>query len=887
MSLFKTISARLHGLLRREAVIGDIDEEMRLHLQMVVEENVERGMPPEEARRAALRSFGNFDKVRDRAWEVRGGGVVEAFLQDIRYGARLLARNKGFTTVAVLTLALGIGANTAIFSVVNELLLRPLPYPGAERIVMLWEISPEGRHQNPTSFANFLSWREQSTAFESMAAFSDYRLNLTGDGDPEEVTVQIASPELFRVLRVEPILGRGLRPEDALPGAPDVAVLSHGLWQRRFGGDPRLVGKAITVNGTPFTVVGILPAGFEWHMKQKSRTGRPAEIWMALTTPTEGPPLTGRSRSVVARLKPGASVTQAEAEMKAIQARIALALPERNKGTGAEVIPLREQFVGNVRPALLILLGAVGFVLLIACANVANLLLSRAAAREKEIVLRTALGAHRVRVVRQLLTESLLLAFLGCLLGLAFAWAGIRVLAAISPRNLIDMQGVGLDLPVLALTVVVSLVTGIVFGLAPALEATRLNLNDALKEGGKGAGGRGARAKRMQGGLVIAEIALALVLLASAGLLLKSFVHLQRVDPGFRTENILTLVVPVAGAEYQEGPQFVAFFREATERVKALPGVRDAGIVNFLPLYGGFGAGTGFTVEGWPEPAPGEEPVTEVRVADPGYFRVMGIPILRGRNFTASEASEARQVVLVSESLARKYFPGQDPIGKRIKVQMSEEPLPQEIVGIVGDVMYDSLTDVAKPTVYTPLPDLVYPFMTFVIHTSGDPVEMAPTVRRTLRSVDPNQPVSSVRSMDEVMGDTVGRARFNTLLLGLFAGLATLLSAIGIFGVMNYSVTLRTREIGLRIALGAQRREVLRLILRQGLLLTAIGIAIGLAGALALTRVMSGLLFGVGSTDPSTFAGIVLLLALVSLIACYLPARRATRVDPLIALRYD
>jgi len=887
MSLLRTISARLHGLLRREAVIGDIDEEMRLHLQMVVEENVERGMPPEEARRAALRSFGNFDKVRERAWEVRGGGVIEAFLQDIRYGARLLARNKGFTTVAVLTLALGIGANTAIFSVVNELLLRPLPFPGAERIVMLWEISPEERHQNPTSFANFLSWREQSTAFESMAAFADFRINLTGDGDPEEVTVQLATPELFQVLRIEPVLGRGLRPEDALPGAREVAVLSHGLWQRRFGGDPRLVGKAITINGSPYTVVGILPAGFEWHIRQRSRTARGAEIWMALTTPTEGPPMTGRYLSVVSRLKPGASVAQAEAEIKAIQARLALASPERNKGTNAEVIPLREQFVGNVRPALLILLSAVAFVLLIACANVANLLLSRAAAREREIVLRTALGAHRVRVVRQLLTESLLLAFLGCALGLAFAWVGIRVLVAISPRNLIDMQGVGLDLPVLALTVIVSLVTGIVFGLAPALEATRLNLNDALKEGGKGAGGRGARAKRMQGGLVVAEIALALVLLASAGLLVKSFIHLQRVDPGFRTENILTLVVPVAGAEYSEGPRFVAFFREATERIRALPGVRDAGIVNFLPLYGGLGAGTGFTVEGWPPPPPGEEPMTEVRVADPGYFRVMDIPILRGRGFTDSEASEARQVVLVSESLARKYFPGEDPIGKRIKVQMSEEPVPTEIIGIVGDVMYDSLTDVSKPTVYMTPPDLVYPFMTFVIHTSGDPAEMAPTVRRALRSVDPNQPVSSVRSMDEVMGDTVGRARFNTLLLGLFAGLATLLSAIGIFGVMNYSVTLRTREIGLRIALGAQRREVLRLILRQGLLLTATGIAIGLAGALALTRVMSGLLFGVGSTDPSTFAGIVLLLTFVSLIACYLPARRATRVDPLIALRYD
>ena len=888
MSLFKVISARLHGLLRREAVIGDIDEEMRLHLQMVVEENVGRGMPPEEARRAALRSFGNFDKVRERAWEVRGGGVIEAFLQDVRYGVRLLARHRGFTAVAVLTLALGIGANTAIFSVVNELLLRPLPFPGADRIVMLWEVSPEGRHQNNTSSSNFRGWREQSTAFESLAAFSDQRVNLTdSEGDPEEIPIQLATPELFQVLGVEPILGRGLRPEDALADAPNVAVLSYGFWQRRLGGDPAAVGKAITLNGRPATIVGVLPEGFQWHLRHRSSIGRPAEMWLAITLPTTDPATRGRFLSVVGRLKPGVSYRQAEAEARAIRARFERDSPTYNKDWSAEVIPLREQFVGNVRPALLILLGAVGFVLLIACANVANLLLSRAAAREREIVLRTALGAHRLRVVRQLLTESLLLAILGCLLGLAFAWWGVQALVAISPRDLVNLQGVGLDFPVLAVTLVISLATGLIFGLAPALEATRLNLNEALKEGGKGTGGQSAGSNRLRGALVVAEVALALVLLASAGLLVKSFIRLQEVDPGFKGDDVLTMVVPLAGAKYDEDPKIVAFFREATERIGALPGVRDVGIVNFLPFYGGPGTGTDFVVEGRPLPAPGEAPGTEVRVADRGYFRAMGIPLLRGRGFTDFETAEARHVVLVNEAMARKIFPGEDPIGKRITVNMAFEPVPTEIVGIVGDAKYESLLEDVEPMVYMPPPELTYPFMTFVIRTGGDPAELAPAVRRALRAVDPNQPVSAVRTMDEVMADTVSRARFNTLLLGLFAGLATLLAAVGIFGVMNYSVTLRTREIGLRMALGARPGQVLSLILKQGLLLTLIGIAIGLAGALALTRVMSGLLFEVGSTDPATFTAIVLLLTLVSLIACYLPARRATRVDPMIALRYD
>jgi len=886
MKWFNIFSARIRALLHREWIVHDIDQEFLAHIDMETAANMARGMSEADARQAALRSFGNFGRVRDEAYEVRGGGMIETLLQDIRYAVRGLVKHRTFTIVAVVTLALGIGANTAIFSVVNELLLRPLPYSDAERLVMLWEVTPEGRHQNTTSRANFRGWREQSTTFESMAAFSDQRFNITGAGDAEEVSVQLATPELFHVLGVEPIIGRAMNEDDGRPSAPDVAVLSYNFWQRRFGGDRQLVGKPITLNGTPFTVIGVMPPGFQWHIRQRSGTARPAEIWSVLDMPTEGEGSRGRFLSVVARLKRGVSFEQADAELKTIESRLEQDAPRFNKGYGTEVIPLREQFVGNVRVALWIILAAVGFVLLIACANVANLLLARAAAREKEIALRAALGAGRWRIVRQLLTESLLLATLGSVLGLAFAWWGMKALVAISPRDLVSLQHVGLDLTVLAWTIAISLATGIIFGLAPALEASRLDLNGALKEG-KGSEGQSPRSRRLRSALVIAELALALVLLASAGLLVKSFGRLQKIDRGFNADNVLTMVVRVPETKYKEDQQFVSFFRRAIERIRVLPGVSSIGMVNYLPLYGGLGSATGFTIEGRPAPPPGQEPSTNVRVSDAGYFNAMGIPLLRGRNFTDLENNEARHVVLISEAMVRQHFPGEDPIGKRISVEMFDKPTPTEIVGVVGDVRYDSLVDQPEPTVYFPHPELTYAFMTLVIRTSGDPSPLAPAVQRELREIDRDQPMSDVRTMNQVMADTVARARFNTLLLALFAGLATLLAAVGIFGVMNYSLTLRTREIGLRMALGAQHRAVLMLMLKQGLRLTLIGTAIGLAGALALTRLMSSLLFGVDAADPATFAVIVPLLIVVSLIACYLPARRATRIDPLIALRSE
>ncbi|HET9713514.1 MAG TPA: ABC transporter permease [Pyrinomonadaceae bacterium] len=887
MKWFNIIRDRLRALRQRETVINEIDREMRSHVELQVEANIRAGMSPREAREQAMRSFGNVNRAVDAAYDVKGGGLFETFLQDIRYGVRMLAKHKAFTIIAVITLALGIGANTAIFSVVNELLLRPLPFRDADRIVMLWEVTPEGRHQNSASRANFRAWRAQSTSYQYIAAFSDQRYNVTGGGEPEELSVQFATPDLFKVLGVDPILGRTFLPEDDGDGKPPVAVLSYALWQRRFGGQPNIIGQPITLNSVKYTVIGVMPSNFQFHMNRRSGTGRPAELWTILAMPL-GPSSNERGRflATVARLKDGVTVEHAGAELRTIAARLSDEFPEFNKNFTAEVLPLREQFFGNVRRPLWLMLGAVGFVLLIACANVANLLLSLATTREKEIAVRAALGARRGRIVRQLLTESILLALFGSALGLFFAWLGIKALVAISPRDLVSLQNVGLNVTVLLWTLGVSLFTGIIFGLAPALHISRLNLNDSLKEGGKSETGQATGSRRLRNALVVSEIALAVVLLASAGLLIRSFIRLQQVDRGFQTDNILTMVVRLPET-YREDPQVIGFFDQALEKVRQLPTVRSAGIVNFLPLYGGMGSATGFKILGQPEPPPGEGPSCDVRVVDSEYFPTMGIPLLRGRNFSRAELKESRHVILINEALARTYFSGTDPMGQRLDVAMFDTPQPAEIIGVVGNVRYDSLVDQSPPAVYFPHPDLTYSFMTLVIRTDGDPTAIAPAVQREIRTLDPNQPVSDVRTMNQVMSEWVSRSRFNTMLLGLFAGLATLLSAVGIFGVMNYSVALRTREIGLRLAVGAQPRQVLLLVLRQGLLLTIAGVVLGLAAAFALTRLLASLLFGVTAVDATTFTTISILLLIVSLLACYLPARRAMRIDPLRALRYE
>ncbi len=811
---------------------------------------------------------------------------MSTVLQDVRYALRMFLKSPGFALVALVALALGIGANTAIFSVVNAVMLRALPYSNADRLVVLWEHNRQGNNRhNVLSPANFMQWREDAKSFEEMAAFYDARLNLTGEGDPEEIPTQVTSANLFRLLGNEAAIGRTFTDEDAEPGKDNVTVISHGLWQRRFGGAHDVVGKTLTLNGESITILGVMPEDFRWFIKENSLVGKPAELWLPIKFDERYRNSSGRFISAAARLKDGVSVEQAQAELSGIAARLERERPQRNTGWGATVVPVREQFAGEIKTALLVLLGAVAFVLLIACANVANLMLARATARQKEIAIRAAMGAGRLRVARQLLTESVLLALAGGALGLLLALWGVDALVALSPPNLIGSEGVGISLPVLGFTFAVSLLTGVVFGLAPALEASRFNLNDSLKESGKSNSGS-SRGRRVRNVFVVAQVALALVLLVGAGLMIRSFSRLQSVDPGFDPQGLLTMRVQLPGAKYKENTQRVAFFREAVERLRSLPGVRAAGVVSYLP-FASLGARTDFAVEGRPEALPGQEPGTDVRVTDENYFAAMNIPVLRGRTFTTQEATEDRKVVVINEAMARKYFPNEDPIGKRLIVQMKAEPEPTEIIGIVRDAKYDKLEGETYPMVYWTHPQLAYTTMTLVVRTAGNPTALAAAAQREIQAIDKDQPIADVRTMEAWVDESVSRARFGTMLLAVFAGVALVLAAVGIYGVMSYSVTQRTHEIGIRIALGAQTKDVLRLVVGQGMTLIVIGVVVGLAAAYALTRVMSSMLYSVSATDPTTFVGISALLAFIALLACYIPARRATRVDPMVALRYE
>ncbi|MFL6227267.1 MAG: ABC transporter permease, partial [Pyrinomonadaceae bacterium] len=705
---------------------------------------------------------------------------------------------------------------------------------------------------------------------------------LTGAGDPVAVPAQVATVNLFSAVGASPLLGRTFTPEDKEKGHGDVIVLSYGFWQRQFGGATDVVGKTVALDGQNVTVIGVMPADFKWFVKENSRTGKPAELW----APTFMRPRSGRYLSAVGRLKPGVTLAQAQAEMSTIASNIEKERPEYNTNMGVTLVPLREQLAGEIKTPLMILLGAVGFVLLIACANVANLMLARAASRSKEIAIRAAMGAGSGRIVRQLLTESLLLSVVGGVLGVGLAAWGVDALVALSPPNLIGSTQVGVSLPVLGFTLAVSVLTGVVFGLLPALEASRADAHEALKETGRGNSGS-RRSQRARAAFVVAQVALALVLLVGSGLLIRSFKRLVSVDPGFDPANLLTLRVTLPASKYKEDPQVVNFFHQATQQMASLPGVRSASVANYLPFYTGLGARTRFWIDGEPTPPPGQEPSTDVRVVDDNYFRTLNIPVLEGRTFTAQEATEDRHTIVITESVARKYFPGESPIGKHIAVEMMEKPPMNEIVGVVGDVRYDKLDGQTFPMVYWTQPQLAYSEMTFVVRTEGDPSALADAARRVIQSIDPAQPVADVRTMEGWIGESTSRARFAALLLTVFACLALALAAVGIYGVMAYTVAQRQHEIGIRMALGALQRDVLRMILRQGMGMTLVGVALGLAGGLALTRVMSGLLFDVSATDPLTFAGVAVLLSAVALIACLVPARRAAKVDPMVALRYE
>jgi predicted permease len=868
--------------LRRDRFDRELEEEVRFHLEMKAEEYVAAGMTPEEALRAARRRFGNETRMREMSRETWGFAMLDTLLQDVRFGARVLAKHKGFTAVAVLTLALGVGANTAIFSVVNAVLLRPLPYENSHELVQIWGTQPQ-LDTAPMSPANFLEWREQNRVFERIAAYNGQNFNLSGVDEPERIRAMRVSADLFELLRVRPTLGRAFLPEEDQYGDHRVVILSHALWQRRFGANPEIIGKALTLNDQSYVVVGVMPPDFSFPWTT-------TEMWTPIAfSPEERGTRDTNYISVIARLRPGVTLEQARSGMEALARRQQEQYPESNTGVGVKVISYKEQVVGDTRPILLLLLGAVGFVLLIACANVANLLLARAAGRRKEMALRLALGASRLRVIRQLLTESVLLALAGGGSGLLLALWGLNVLTALQPGNIPRLAELSIDRGALLFTLAVSLLTGIAFGLAPALQASKPDLNDALKEGGKGTNEASGR-QRVRGLLVVSEIALSLVLLIGAGLMIKSFWRLIQVDPGFNPENTLTMVVSLPTSSYADTGRQVAFFQQAVERVGNLPGVEAAGVTTDIPLFGG--SSTGFDVGGRPPHAPGQRPMVEFRSVSPGYFRAMGIPLLRGRAFTEQDVGDAPGVVIINETLARRHFPGEDPVGKRLGFSGPTDW--REIVGVARDTRNYGLDEEVKPEAYMPYTQSAPGYlagsisgMILVARTASDPQSTVAAIKGEVRALDGNQPVYNIKTMEQYLAESIAQRRFNMLLLAVFAGVAVLLAAVGLYGVMSYMVSQRTHEIGLRMALGAQARDILVMAVRQGLVLIIIGIGVGLAGALALTRVMSGLLYGVGTTDPATFAAIVLLLAFVSLIACYIPARRATRIDPLIALRYD
>src|SRR5258706_9639196 len=802
--------------------------------------------------------------------------------QDIHFAARMLRKNWGVTVIVVIVLALGIGANTAIFSVVNAALLRPLPYADPDKLVRLSEDSPSVP-QMSISYPNFLDWREQNRVFSGIAAMQFRSLNLTGINEPERLAGRAVSAEFFDVLGVKPALGRSFSSAEDGSGATPVCIISDGLWQRRFGSDSGLINKQVSLSGTSYTVIGVLPESYAF--------GTPTDVFVPIGLHADEMKERGSHPGIyaIARLKPGVTVETARAELIAMAERISAQYGM--KGNSATLTPLHEAFVGDVRRPLLILLGAVGFVLAIACANVANLLLARAATRHKEMAIRTALGAGRLRIFRQLLTESLLLAIVGGGIGLLLALWGIDLLRTAGADSLPSTAVIKLDGKVLIFTLAVSLLTGIIFGLAPAVGSAQTELHDTLKEGGRSSNAGGHR-HWLRSTLVVTEVALSLVLLVGAGLLIKSFLHILDTDPGFKPQNLLTMQLAL-NAKKDEGEKVLTFFNDLNRRIAGLPGVEAAAFWNGIPLGGA--ADTSFGIVGRPKPEPGKQPQTMLYITSPDYLKAMGIHLVKGRFFTTQDTQKSPRVAVIDEAFARQQFPDQEALGQHLAGDGKNNP-DAEIVGVVAHVKHFGLDAVERvqPQLYLPFnqaADDMLPFlaprMNLIVRTTADPLNVTAAVRREVQALDPNQPVYNVSTMEQTLDQSLVTQRLSMTLLAFLASLALILAAVGIYGVMSYTVTQRSHEIGIRMAIGAQPRDVFKMIIGRGMMLALIGVAFGFAGAFGLTRLMTTMLYGVEPTDPATFISIGILLTGVALVACYVPGRRATRVDPLVALRYE
>jgi predicted permease len=852
----------------------DLEREIRDHLELEAEE---RGGSLSAARRA----FGNATLIKEDVRAVWTWTAFERFMQDLRYGLRLFRRSPGFSIVAVLTLALGIGANTAIFSVVNGVLLRPLPFPKPDRLVRLWESVPaKGVANNVVEPFNFIDWRARSRSFEGMAAIMDSTMNLTGVGEPLALPGLGVTPEFFSILGVPPLYGRGFLTEEGVPGANGAVVLGYGVWQSHFGGNRGILGTKIVVNGAPSTVVGIMPPGFSLPKYR-------AELWFPLPLTRTKEWQGGRFLGVVARMKAGVTIQQAQDEMTGIGKQLSEERPFNNKGWNVAVVPALADATEGVRLPLLVLLGAVGFVLLIACANVANLLLMRASGRLREVAIRAALGAGKRRILQQLLSESLLLAIAGWAAGLLFgAWA-LKGLLAIIPRNtpLPRMDSVHLDGRVFTFAFAIAVLTAVIFGLVPALHVSRLELQDALKQGSSRAGLGRNRAVRKA--FVVTEIGLALLLLVGAGLMLRSFARLISVQPGFEPERVLTMNVFLSPARftYSDKRSRSQYIEQILTEVRGVPGVRAAGSIHMLPLTGRV-SGSCFGRVSEPPPSPASSPSADFLVISPGYFQAMATPMLSGRAFGEQDHFGSPSAIVINDAFSKRVFPGENPIGKRLNLCWTI-PNPAEIVGVVANARQKELANAPQPTIFVANAQAPMYFATLVARAASDPRQIARSIESAVHRVNPEQAISDVQTMDEVFSNSVAQPRFQLVLLAVFAGIAVVLAGVGVYGVVSYSVTQRTQEIGVRVALGARRSDVAGLVMREGLLLAVMGLAAGLAGAFALTRLLETLLFEVTPTDPATLVSVSVLLLLLTLVAIVVPVRRAMKVDPMVALRYE